>query len=124
MISLSHVQRLFFARTPADMRKQAYGLATLVESHLGKDPLSGAVFLFVNKRATMVKILMWDVSGYWVASKRLEQGRFAVRGKTGAPGAKGCHLISVAEAMNILEGIDVRHARYLNHYEAQPSRLE
>lgn len=121
MISLSHIQRLFFARTPADMRKQAHGLAALVESHLDKDPMSGDVFIFVNRGATMVKILMWDISGYWVASKRLESGTFAVRGKLGEKGAKGAHILSVAEVMNILEGIDVRQARYLNHYEAAPT---
>lgn len=124
MISLTHVQRLFFARSPADMRKQAHGLAALVESHLDKDPMSGDVFIFVNKGSTIVKILMWDVSGYWVASKRLEQGRFAVRGKIGQQGAKGCHAVSVAEVMSILEGIDVRQSCYLNHYEATPRRLQ
>ena len=87
MISLSHVQRVFFARSPADMRKQAYGLASLVESLLNKDPLSGDVFVFTNRQANLVKILMWDVSGYWVASKRLEQGRYAGRGRLGVKGA-------------------------------------
>jgi hypothetical protein len=81
------------------MRKQAHGLAALVTSHLEKDPMSGDVFIFVNQGALIVKILMWDVSGYWVACKRLERGRFAVRGKCGAVGAKGCHLLSVAEVM-------------------------
>jgi hypothetical protein len=71
-----------------------------------------------------VKILMWDVSGYWVACKRLEHGRFAVRGKRGPDDAKGCYLMSVAEVMNMLEGIDVRHARYLNHYEVIPDRVK
>ena len=124
MISLSHIQRLFFARTPADMRKQAHGLASLVESHLDKDPMSGDVFVFVNQRATMIKILMWDVSGYWVACKRLEEGRFSVRGRLGAKGVKGCHAVSVAEVMNILEGIDVRQARYINHYQAAPTQMQ
>ena len=124
MISLTHIQRLFFARTPADMRKQAYGLASLVESHLDKDPMSGDVFVFVNQRATLVKILMWDVSGYWVASKRLEEGRFSVRGRLGPKGAKGCTAVSVAEVMNILEGIDVRQARYINHYQATPTQMQ
>ena len=123
MISLSHVQRLFFARSPADMRKQAHGLAALVESQLDKDPMSGDAFVFVNKRASMLKVLVWDVSGYWVACKRLESGRFAVRERLGKPGAKGCHVISVADVMNILEGIDVRQAAYLNHYAAPPGRV-
>ena len=124
MISLTHVQRIFFARSPADMRKQAYGLAALVESLCDQDPMSGDVFVFVNRSATMIKILMWDVSGYWVAAKRLEQGRYAVRGRTGDTGSRGCHLLSVAEVMNILEGVDVRSARYLNHYSVTPGRLQ
>lgn len=123
MISLTHVQRIFFARSPADMRKQANGLAALVETLCERDPMSGDVFVFVNRGSTIVKILMWDVSGYWVASKRLELGRFAVRGKVGQAGSKGCHPVSVAEVMNILEGIDVRQANYINHYESCPGRL-
>lgn len=123
MISLSHVQRVFFARSPADMRKQAYGLASLVESLLNKDPLSGDVFVFTNRQANLVKILMWDVSGYWVASKRLEQGRYAVRGRLGVKGAKGCHALSVAEVMNVLEGVDVRQASYHQHANVTPTRL-
>lgn len=66
---------------------------------------------------------MWDVSGYWVACKRLEQGQYAVRGKVDSFGTKGCQVVSVAEVMNVLEGIDVRQARYHNHYEATPDRV-
>ena len=69
MISLSHVQRLFFARTPADMRKQAYGLATLVESHLGKDPLSGDVFLFVSCKNNFRNRVVTDQSIECVENK-------------------------------------------------------
>lgn len=124
MISLSHVQRIYFARSPADMRKQAYGLATLVESLLDKDPMSGDVFVFVNRAANLVKILMWDVSGYWVASKRLEQGQYAVRGRLGMVGSRGCHALSVGEVMNILEGTDVRSARYHQHAQQLPTRRQ
>jgi len=118
MLSLSHVQRIYFARSPADMRKQGYGLATLVETLLEKDPMSGDVFVFMNRTATLCKILMWDISGYWVASKRLEQGRYAVRGRLAQMGAKGCHPLSVSEVMNMLEGVDVRQAAYHQHYAA------
>lgn len=105
------------------MRKQAYGLASLVETLLDKDPMSGDVFVFVNRAANLVKILMWDVSGYWVAGKRLEQGQYAVRGRLADCGARGCHALSVAEVMNILEGVDVRRARYHQHVQATPTRL-
>ena len=80
------------------------------------------MFVFVNRSATIVKILMWDISGYWVASKRLEHGQFAVRGRLAQPGARGCHALTVAEVMNLLEGIDVRQARYAQHYHAAPTR--
>ena len=48
MLSLSHVQRIFLARAPTDMRKQATGLSALVADTLGKDPLSGDAFVFLN----------------------------------------------------------------------------
>lgn len=71
MLSLSHVQRIYLARSPADMRKQAPGLANMVRELFDKDPLSGDAFVFLNKDRTIVRLLLWDVSGYWVASKKL-----------------------------------------------------
>ena len=73
------------------------------------------------RRRNMVKILLWDVSGYWVAAKRLERGTYAVRGRLGSTReAHGSHALSVAEIMNVLEGIDVRQAAYHQHYHACP----
>jgi transposase len=118
MLSLSHCQRIFLARCPADMRKGANGLSAMVIDRLDKDPLSGDAFVFVNRRRNMVKILLWDVSGYWVAAKRLERGTFAVRGRLGPRDARGSHALSVAEIMNVLEGVDVRQAAYHQHYHA------
>jgi len=118
MISLSHIQRIFLARAAVDMRKQANGLAHVVTAQLDLDPLSGDVFLFLNRHRSIIKILMWDVSGYWVASKRLELGRFGHR--VSATDAKGCVVLSVAEAMNIIEGINVHRATYAQHYGSLP----
>ncbi len=117
MLSLSHCQRIFLARGPADMRKGANGLSALVRELLDKDPLSGDAFVFVSRFRNLVKILLWDVSGFWLASKRLERGTFAVRGRLGKPQARGSHPLSVAELMSILEGIDVRQAAYHQHYQ-------
>ena len=123
MLSLSHVQRIFLSRSPADMRKQAPGLADMVRELFEKDPLNGDAFVFLNKGRTIVRLLLWDVSGYWVASKKLERGRFAGRQHLGDPGSKGCHAPSIADLMNILEGIDVRNAAYHQHYAAVPGRM-
>lgn len=119
MLSLSHAQRIFLARGICDMRKGAHSLAALVREELDKDPLSGDAFVFVSRRRNTVKILMWDVSGYWLAWKRLEQGQFAVRNKLSEKGTRGSHLLSVAEMMNIIEGIDVHHATYHQHYSGK-----
>jgi len=61
---------------PVDMRKSFDGLQALVRQGLGCDPLSGQLFVFINRRATQMKVLYWDRSGFCVWMKRLEQGRF------------------------------------------------
>lgn len=61
---------------PVDMRKSFDGLAALTQRSLGEDPLSGALFVFINRRATQMKVLYFDRSGYCVWAKRLEAGRF------------------------------------------------
>jgi transposase len=63
--------------SPADLRKGFDGLSGLVTGELDEDPLSGDLFLFVNRAQTLAKVLMWDGTGLCVYSKRLEQGRFA-----------------------------------------------
>lgn len=105
------------------MRKQAIGLAQVVTDALGQDPLSGDAFVFLNRHRTIVKILVWDVSGYWVACKRLESGRFAGRRWLDAD-VGGSVGLSVSELMALLEGIDVKQAAYHQHYSAIPQRMQ
>jgi transposase len=62
---------------PTDMRKGHAGLAALVREGLERDPLSGALFLFTNRRRTHAKILWFDGTGLCMYAKRLEKGRFA-----------------------------------------------
>ena len=61
---------------PTDMRKSFDGLYALTRQELGADPLSGHLFVFINRRATQMKVLYWDRTGFCVWAKRLEQGRF------------------------------------------------
>ncbi|MBD3318103.1 MAG: IS66 family insertion sequence element accessory protein TnpB [Chitinivibrionales bacterium] len=77
MLSFPPTVRVFVCREPVDMRKSYDGLAGCVEQLLGADPLSGHLFVFFNRRATMVKVLVWDRTGFCIYSKRLEQGRFS-----------------------------------------------
>jgi len=124
MLSLSHVQRIFLARAPADMRKQARGLAGLVMDELGRDPLSGDAFVFLNRHRSMVKILMWDFSGYWLATKRLERGRFGGKRWLVGGGSADAVGLSVADLTTMLEGIDVQQAAYHQHYSLSPTRVK
>jgi transposase len=62
---------------PADLRKGFDGLSALVTATLGKDPLSGDCYVFVNATRKRARVLLWDGTGLCIYAKRLEQGRFA-----------------------------------------------
>jgi transposase len=79
MFSPSRALKIWLYRRPVDMRKSFDGLSALAQATLAEDPLSGAVFVFVNRRRTHMKCLYFDSDGYCIWAKRLEQGRFQVR---------------------------------------------
>jgi len=61
---------------PVDARKSFDGLYALTRNVLAQDPLSGNLFVFINRRATHIKVLYWDRTGFCIWNKRLEKGRF------------------------------------------------
>ena len=73
--TLSH--RVYAYGGPVDMRKGFDGLYALVSEALGRDPLSGDLYLFVSRNRIRAKVLLWDGTGLCVYAKRLEKGRFA-----------------------------------------------
>jgi len=77
MLTFNGNLKVYVALAPCDMRKSFNGLAELARNHLKVDPLSGAACLFANKSRTLIKILYFDGSGYWVVAKRLERGTFS-----------------------------------------------
>lgn len=87
MIAITPHMRILIAVEPADFRKGIDGLAGLCRKHLQSDPFSGALFVFRNKRATALKILVYDGQGFWLCQKRLSKGRF-----TGWPDSKDAVL--------------------------------
>ncbi|TWU00433.1 IS66 Orf2 like protein [Botrimarina colliarenosi] len=68
--------QVWVATTPIDMRKSFDGMAEVVRSFLGHDPLSGSLFVFRNKGGHLVKVLWWDRDGLAIYYKRLERGEF------------------------------------------------
>ena len=61
---------------PVDMRKSYDGLYALTQHELRQNPMTGQLFVFINRRATQMKVLYWDRTGFCLWAKRLEQGRF------------------------------------------------
>jgi transposase len=68
--------QVWIATVSVDMRKSFDGLAEVVRSFLGHDPLGGNVFVFRNRSSERVKILWWDGDGLTIYYKRLERGTF------------------------------------------------
>lgn len=76
MLALHPQIKYYLYRHPADMRKGANSLCGLVKNYMEKDPLSGAIFIFINRRADQIKLLQWEADGFAIYCKRLEEGCF------------------------------------------------
>jgi IS66 Orf2 like protein len=74
MFLLSPHTKVFLAKEPTDMRKGFQGLFSLAESVMEQDPLSGHVFVFINRSRDMLKSLHWDGCGFWIWYRQLERG--------------------------------------------------
>ncbi len=78
MILLPRSVKIFVATAPANLHRSFEGLSNEVRCVLAADPLSGHVFLFLNRRRTQLKMLVWTRGGFLIVHKRLERGRFHV----------------------------------------------
>ena len=76
MIQIAPQMRILLAVEPVDFRKGIDGLAGVCRKVLASNPFSGCVFVFRNRRRTSIKVLSYDGQGFWLAQKRLSQGRF------------------------------------------------
>ena len=70
------VPAVYVHRDPVDFRKSINGLSVIVEAEMGLSPLSGALFVFCNRKRDKLKLLYWDKSGFALWYKRLEQEKF------------------------------------------------
>jgi transposase len=77
VLTLPPSVRIFLAVGATDLRKGFDSLAAAARDVLRQDPLSGHVFAFCNRRRTRVRLLLWDGTGMWLMTKRLEAGTFA-----------------------------------------------
>lgn len=111
MLTLPPSVKIHIAVGPCDMRKQFDGLVVLVEQVLRQEARSGHLFVFLNKRATHVRVIFWDRNGYCLVSKRLERGTFRVPWDAQETSERTHVEVEAAELALILEGIDLRGAK-------------
>lgn len=113
MLSLPATVRMFLGAEPVDMRKSFDGLLGLVESTLALDPLSGHLFLFLNKRRDRLKVLFWERDGLVIWYKRLEAGTFQwPRIESQATSVE----LSMTDLALLLSGVDVKSAQRRKRY--------
>ena len=78
MLTVRHDVTVRFALEPVDFRKSIDGLAIAVGEALGRDPMTGEVFIFRNRTRTSLKALYWTPNGFVLVYKRLERRRFSL----------------------------------------------
>lgn len=109
MLTLPAAVRIYVAAEAVDLRRGFDGLAATTRSVIREDPLSGHVFVFLNRRRNRVKLLVWDRTGYLLLYKRLERGTFHLP-TTPRLGARHVEL-DAGDLGLLLEGVDLRGAR-------------
>jgi len=116
MLSISSPYRYYLYRGQADMRKSFNGLSGLVRNEFQKDPLSGEIFIFINKRCNQVKLLLWEQDGFSLYYKRLEKGTYELPcRKENTP----CVELRSDELILILQGISLKSIQRRKRFHLQ-----
>jgi transposase len=110
MLMLPPAVRIFVCLEATDMRKGFDGLVAVTRERLEKDPFSGHLYVFFNRRRDRVKMRFWDRSGLCLWYKRIEKGRFRLAFLEAY--RNGHHAeIEAAELALILEGLELSQAK-------------
>ena len=98
MLQLTPQMRILVAIEPVDGRKGIDGLAQLCREKLAEDPFSGCMFVLRTRSGTSIKFLAYDGQRFFLAQKRLSQGRF----KSWPQGPGACYALQVHQAQVLL----------------------
>ena len=115
MLLLPRAVKVYVATKPVRLNRSFDGLSNVVREVMKEDPLSGHVFVFINRRRTMVKLLVWTRGGFTIVHKRLERGTFA---RLFSRDEARTHVeVDVHELSMLLEGIELRTGRTSRRWE-------
>ena len=98
--------KVYLGLGATDMRKSIDSLSVLVSEQLNQDVFSGHLFVFCNRRRTILKILYWDRNGFCLWHKRLEREKFRW-----PPSEQSVNEISSRELQWLIEGLDIHQAQ-------------
>ena len=110
MFALSSSLRFYLYDGHCDMRKSFDGLCGLVISGMNRSPISGEVFVFLNRKRTHIKLLHWEHGGFVLYYKRLERGTFS-------PPQPDDFEISWSDLVLMIEGIQVVKSIHKKRYQ-------
>jgi len=100
--------RILVCTEPQDMRRSFDTLAQRVRDLLGEEPQSGALYVFLGKRPTRVKVLWWDQNGYCLLYKRLHRALFA---RPEGEKSRGALRIDGAALAQLLAGVAIEEKK-------------
>jgi transposase len=92
-------------KAPTDMRKGFDTLCGLVRDELGRDPLSGEVFVFIGSRRDRIKLLLYESGGFVLWYKRLEKGTLEL------PQGEGAIHLSWQQLVLMIGGVPLEQPR-------------
>ena len=118
MIALAPQIRVFLHRRPTDMRKSFNGLVALTEAELKQDPLSGDLFVFVNRRRDRIKILYWGQTGFCIWYQQLQQGTYQLPSHDSLDELDALE-VTRSQLSLILDGIDLSSVRQRRRFQLQ-----
>lgn len=102
--------RYFLYQEPTDMRKSFDGLCGLINNRLGQNPMSGDLFIFINKPRNRIKMLRWEPGGFVLFYKRLEKGTFELPQKHTATNGL-CYMLGYTQLAMLITGISMKNTR-------------
>ncbi len=119
MLALSSSCRYFLCRHQTDMRKSFDGLSGIVRNALQKDPLTGDIFIFINRRRNQIKLLLFEGDGFSIYHKRLERGTYEL------PDCDQDHLVLRHDELQfILQGVLLKSVRRRKRFHLDQRNLE
>ena len=118
MIAMNRRTKIFVSKEATDMRASYDSLFSKVKKVLHQDPMSGHLFVFINKRRTSCKCLYYDGTGLVIISKRMERGLFAKIN----PYHRGKIILTQAEFNLFFEGADLNKRFIVSPAEFKVSR--